>query len=143
MSLGTEDIRWKQRLSQYSKALNQLREAVEQSQARPLSRLERQGLVKAFEFSHELAWNVMKDFFEYQGTQALMGSRDVTREAFARGLIIDGENWMDMIRSRNQTAHTYNEETAKEIERVVCQRYLPLMLDLQGRLQDIAQKDGA
>lgn len=140
MSQSAEDLRWKQRLAQYGKALDQLREAVEQAGIRPLSRLERQGLVKAFEFSHELAWNAIKDFFEFQGTSGLMGSRDATREAFARGLIDEGETWMAMIRSRNQTAHTYNEEIAREIEDAVCTRYLPLMLALRDRLQRLADE---
>ena len=106
------DIRWQQRLNQYQKALAQLNEAVELSRKRALSRIERQGLIKAFEFTHELAWNVMKDFFVWQGNTAITGSRDATREAFAKGLITDGEGWMEMIKSRNHTSHTYNEETA-------------------------------
>ncbi len=50
--LGT---RWKQRLQNYQQGLERLREAVELSRLRPLSRLEQQGLIQAFEFTHELA----------------------------------------------------------------------------------------
>ncbi|MCL2042013.1 MAG: nucleotidyltransferase substrate binding protein [Bacteroidales bacterium] len=57
-----KDIRWKQRLENYKKALMQLRNAVALGQERPFSELEEQGLIQAFEFTHELAWNVMKDF---------------------------------------------------------------------------------
>ncbi|MBS3774079.1 MAG: nucleotidyltransferase substrate binding protein [Bacteroidales bacterium] len=32
-----------------------------------LSKLEEQGLIKAFEYNFELAWNVIKDYSEYQG----------------------------------------------------------------------------
>ena len=138
MNQQNEDLRWTQRLTQYGKALAQLQDAVAESKKRPLSRLERQGLVKAFEFSHELAWNVMKDFFEHQGTQGLMGSRDATREAFSRGLITDGDTWMAMIKSRNMTAHTYNDETAKAIEQQVCDAYLPLLLELREAMQALA-----
>jgi len=77
------DIRWRQRLNQYGKALALLGEAVAAYRQRPLTRLEKQGAIKAFEFTHELAWNVMKDFFAWQGDAAIMGSRDATREAFA------------------------------------------------------------
>ncbi len=83
------DIRWKQRLSNYQRVLQQLADAIELGRQRPLSRLEQQGLIKAFEFTHELAWNVMKDYFEYQGNTNITGSRDAIREAFRRGLIID------------------------------------------------------
>jgi nucleotidyltransferase substrate binding protein (TIGR01987 family) len=111
--MSRKDIRWHQRLSNYEKALNQLSNAVTLSGERNLSELEEQGLIQAFEFTHELAWNLMKDYFEYQGTSSITGSRDATREAFNKRLISDGEGWMEMIKSRNKTSHTYNEETAE------------------------------
>src|SRR5690242_2948718 len=107
-----QDIRWQQRLRHFEKALSQLRNGVELSRQRPLSEIEQQGLIKAFEFTHELAWNVIKDYFEYQGQTSIMGSRDATREAFQRGLITAGQDWMEMIKSRNMTSHTYNQEVA-------------------------------
>ena len=135
------DIRWQQRLVHFGQALEQLGEAVALRQQRPLSRLERQGLIKAFEFTHELAWNTLKDFFDYQGTSGLMGSRDATREAFRGGLIEDGEVWMEMIASRNRTAHTYNENAAEEIAGRVSDAYLPLFLKLQSRLHTRLEAD--
>ena len=115
-----DDIRWQQRLAHYLKALEQLEDAVALSRRRPLSKLEKQGLIKGFELTHELAWTLMKDWFEYQGNSGITGSRDATRESFRRGLIGDGEGWMEMISSRNRTVHTYNEDTAAQIaDRVV------------------------
>ena len=87
--MNKQDIRWQQRFENFQNALGELTEAVELYQHRPLSKLEKQGLVKAFEFTHELAWNVMKDYFEYQGKTSIMGSRDATREAFNRGMIME------------------------------------------------------
>ena len=75
----------------------------------------KEGLIQRFEYTHELAWNVMKDFLEHAGNQAIYGSKDATKEAFATVLIKNGEAWMDMIKSRNKTSHTYNEETADAI----------------------------
>lgn len=88
---------------------------MELGRQRPLSEIEQLGLIKAFEFTHELPWNVMKDYFEYQGNTSITGSRDATREAFRRNLIDDGEGWMEMLQSRNKTSHTYNQEVADEI----------------------------
>lgn len=119
------DIRWRQRLNQFSKALAILSEAAASMRQRPLSRLEKLGAIKAFEFTYDLAWNVMKDFFAWQGNVAIMGSRDATREAFAKGLIENGEAWMEMIPSRNQTAHTYNEQTADDILTDVVNVFFP------------------
>ena len=118
-----DDIRWKQRLANFRKAFGRLDEAVLLSRKRALSDLERQGLIQAFEFTHELAWNLMKDWFDYQGNNDISGSRDATREAFRMGLIQDGETWMEMIKSRNQSSHTYNLETAMEIAKAIEERY--------------------
>lgn len=135
--MKNQDIRWHQRLSNYNKALNQLTKAVELTKQRELSDLENQGLIQAFEFTHELAWNVMKDYFEYQGNTFITGSRDATREAFSKGLITNGEGWMEMIKSRNQTSHTYNEETAEEIAEKIINIYNSLFIDFQNKMESL------
>lgn len=135
------DIRWKQRFANYKKALRQLRSAVLLSQERELSELEQQGLIQGFEFVHELAWNVIKDFFEYQGNSSIMGSRDATREAFKRNLIVDGEGWMDMLVSRNKSSHTYNEATADEIAGKIVQHYFKLFEVFEARMNGIIDAD--
>ncbi len=111
-------------------------EAVELSGQRPLSDLERQGLIQAFEFAHELSWKTLKDFLASRGIEELYGSRDTTREAFAQGLITDGEAWMEMIRHRNLSTHTYDEATVQEIVTAVVSRYIGAFQELETRLQD-------
>jgi nucleotidyltransferase substrate binding protein (TIGR01987 family) len=133
----TPDIRWHQRLANYEKAFSRLAAAVELASQRPLSDLEKQGLIQAFEFTHELAWNVMKDYFAWQGTVDITGSRDATRESFSKGLVADGEGWMEMIRSRNQTSHTYNEEVANEIAARITGQYAPLFQAFLLRMQGL------
>lgn len=129
------DTRWKQRFLNFELALPLLREAVKLSHQRPLSSLEQQGLIQAFEFTHELAWNVMKDFLAYQGSPDISGSRDAARIAFAQGLVVDGEGWMEMIKSRNQTSHTYNQSVADEITRLIVARYAGLFEDFAHVMQ--------
>lgn len=124
------DVRWQQRFSNFEKALAQLASAVELAESRELSQLEKQGVIKAFEFTHELAWNVLKDFFVEQGNQDIKGSKDATREAFKVQLIRDGENWMEMIRSRNRSSHTYDEVLAEELVQVITKNYFSLFEDL-------------
>lgn len=130
-------IRWHQRLSNFSKALFQLERAVNLSRERALTDLEEQGLIQAFEFTHELAWNVLKDFFAYQGNPDIMGSRDASREAFRRGLIQDGEGWMEMIISRNQSSHTYNEEIAEGIAEKISNSYYQLFKELEEKMNQL------
>lgn len=133
MTTPASDIRWHQRLQNYVLALGRLTEAVELSGTRPLSALEQQGLIQAFEFTHELAWNLLKDYFFWQGNSAITGSRDATREGFAKGLLADGEGWMEMIKSRNQTSHTYNQAVADAIVNQVISSYHALFLALRDR----------
>ncbi|HEY8900758.1 MAG TPA: nucleotidyltransferase substrate binding protein [Chthoniobacterales bacterium] len=121
--MSNPDVRWRQRLQSFRKAFGQLDKAVDLAEERELTDLEQQGLIQAFEFTHELAWNVMKDFLESRGTGGIYGSKDATREAFAKGLIEDGEVWMEMIQSRNRTSHTYNEETAHQITDAIVASY--------------------
>jgi len=131
------DIRWIQRFQNYKKALSQLRKAVVLSQERKLSDLEMQGLIQAFEFTHEMAWNVMKDFSEYQGDSSIKGSRDATRAAFKMELIADGEKWMDMIISRNETSHTYNEEVAVKITGDILKYYFDLFESFEQTMEQL------
>jgi nucleotidyltransferase substrate binding protein (TIGR01987 family) len=125
------DTRWEQRFSNYRKALAQLQKYLEKES---LSDLERLGLIKAFEFTCELAWNTLKDYLLYQGITDIVGSRDTFRTAFRENLVEDGKGWMDMLQSRNRTSQTYNEETAKEIAGIVLQKYIPLFNALETKM---------
>jgi nucleotidyltransferase substrate binding protein (TIGR01987 family) len=126
---------WQQRFANYKKALAQLKEAVVLSQQRALSKLEKQGVIQAFEFTHELAWNVLKDFLQDQGNQDIKGSKDATREAFKVELITDGEQWMAMIQSRNASSHTYDEQTAEHLVAAIINEYFPLFEVLQTDME--------
>jgi len=123
--MASDDVRWQQRFTNYKRALNNLTGAVQLSAQRPLTDLERQGLIQAFEFTHELAWKTLKDFLQARAVSGLYGSKDTTREAFSQGLIADGELWMEMIRHRNLSTHTYDEATVNEIVAAASVRYLP------------------
>jgi nucleotidyltransferase substrate binding protein (TIGR01987 family) len=136
----TFDIRWQQRLINYEEALSQLISAVNLSKQRSLSELEKQGLIKSFEFTHELAWNVMKDYFTYQGNTSITGSRDAVRESLNKGLVTDGEGWMEMIMSRNQTSHTYNLRVANEIAEKIISQYCELFKNFLQRMHKLMHK---
>lgn len=140
--MNQPDIRWQQRLQNYSKALCQLNDAVQLGQQRELSRLEQQGTIQAFEYTYELAWNTLKDYLVWQGIQDIVGSRDAIREAFSKSLISDGQIWMEMLTDRNRTAHTYNEETAKAILENINQRYIVCFNVLEQTMKALMQGSG-
>ena len=132
--MSSQDIRWIQRAYQFDKVFSQLKEAVELAGRRQLSRLEAQGLIQGFEYTHELAWKTLKDFLEARGVRELYGSRDSTRAAFRANLIENGDTWMAMIQSRNMTTHTYNEATAFQIVAAILDPYFAEFQALQTKL---------
>ena len=137
MLAPNQDIRWLRRFQNYQKAFTQLTQAVDLSRQRALSKLEQQGLIHGFEYTHELAWNTLKDFLETRGAAEIFGSRDTTRAAFTAGLIDQGEVWMQMIQSRNQSTHTYNEEMMTQIVTAVIQTYMAEFTKLQSKFEQL------
>ena len=135
--MGKQDTRWMQRFSNFNKAFAKLENAVKLAGERELSELEEQGLIQGFEYTHELAWKTLKDFIEEKGTTRIYGSKDATREAFQLGLVGDGEGWMDMIKSRNETFHTYNEETADDIAKKIIERYFGLFTAFRDQMEEL------
>ena len=133
--MTVQDIRWIQRFNNFCKALMQLTKFIQKGK---LNELEEQGLIQAFEYTHELAWQTLKDFLEYRGNSQLYGSRDATREAFKLDLIHAGEVWMDMIQKRNLTSHTYNEIVAGKIAEAIKTEYFEEFVGLKQKLEKIA-----
>lgn len=144
-----KDIRWQQRFSNFKKAFEKLKQSVEFIQSIELTvqshrdqteriqdELIKEGLIQRFEYTHELAWKVMKDYALFQGIQDVGGSRDAIREAFQLNLIDNGEIWMDMLSSRNKTSHTYNETTANDIYQKIIRDYYPLFLSFKNKMQE-------
>jgi nucleotidyltransferase substrate binding protein (TIGR01987 family) len=138
-----EDIRWQQRLANYQRALAQLLRAVKLRQTRELSELEQQGLIQAFEFTHELAWKVMKDYLRSLGDDAVFASRDSTRAAFAADLVLNGEAWMDMILGRNLSSHTYNLDIATALVDKIVRVYADLFVSFEAKMLSIQSRDPA
>lgn len=138
MDNTSQDIRWKQRFDNFCRAYINLYEAVELSKTRTLSKLEEQGLIQSFEYTHELAWKVLKDYLEEQGFTDIIGSKNATRIAFKEGLIQQGEVWMAMIEARNQTSHSYNLEIAAAVSEKVRHVYYPVFSDFIKAFQKLA-----
>ena len=137
------DSRWIQRFDNYGRALQTLRNAAELATQRPLSELEQQGLIQGFEFTHELAWNLLKDFLEAQGIAGLIGSRDAIRTAFKNGLLEDGETWMEMIKARNLSSHTYQQDLAQRIATDILTRFYPAFVALELKMRSILDREQA
>ena len=137
------DIRWLQRFSNFRRALAQLRQAAtimarKMNLGDEVDDLLQEGLIQRFEYTHELAWKVMKDYLEYQGYTDIHGSRDAIRQALAVGIIDDGR-WMESIADRNLTSHLYDDTEATRIFEKIITLYLPLLVRFEQRMTTLAQ----
>lgn len=116
-------VRSKERFEYYEKAVLQLQRCIDKG---ALNEFEKLGLIQCFENTFELAWRVMKDYLISKGITSIIGSRDAIRESFEQGLIIDESNWSTMVDDRIQSIHTYNNETAENIEHKIYAVYVHL-----------------
>ncbi|MVX64126.1 nucleotidyltransferase [Clostridium chromiireducens] len=127
-----EDIRWKQRFSNYKKAAMQLEEFIEKDE---LNKFEIQGLIQCFEYTFELAWKTMKDYLENEGFE-VKSPRQTIQTAFQTQLVTDGHTWIDALEKRNLMAHTYDEGVAKEAEQLIKQKYYGIIKELLNKLEN-------
>lgn len=137
------DVRWIQRLNNYNKALAMLQQGVEilvhtALENRDDRKLIRDGLLHRFEYTHELAWNVMKDYEQYQCYTDIHGSRDAIRKGLAIGLI-DDPKWMNTIADRNITSHSYDDETAAEVISAIVHDYLQLFIQFRQVMEGLKE----
>ena len=128
---------WQNRFSGYKRAFALLSKIVKIEE---LSSIQQLGLIKAFDLTFDLSWNTIKDYFQYQGITEIQGSRDAFRTAFKQGLIEDGETWMNMIESRIQTTHTYNESVASDIAKDIINSYYDRFKELETKFDKLAQE---
>ena len=141
--MANQTPRWQQRFNNYRKALAKLTQAVELlseqiKREEAVDELLQEGLIQRFEYTHELAWKVMKDYAEYQGYTDVRGSRDAIRKALEMGLI-DDKRWMGTIEDRNLTVHNYDNEVATEIYENIMQAYHPLFLAFGQKMQSLIE----
>ncbi|WP_299490637.1 nucleotidyltransferase substrate binding protein [uncultured Shewanella sp.] len=120
------EVRWAQRFQNFERAFLLLQQTVNMPS---LSVIERAGMIQFFEMSFELAWKVLKDYQELEGF-IIKSPRDAIKQAFQYQLIEEGGLWLEALKDRNLTVHTYQEQTAKEIEEKIKQQYYPLLRDL-------------
>jgi len=129
----TEDIRWKQRYTNFKKAGAQLTEFIDKG---TLNKFEVQGLFQCFEYTFELAWKVLKDYLNEEGLE-VNTPRKIIQESFRVGILNNGHVWIDALQKRNLIAHTYDENFAKQAETLIRESYYPAIIELLATLEDL------
>ncbi len=131
--MENQDIRWKQRFQNFSKALDYLESALEIENP---DIIQKAGTIQFFEMSFELSWNLVKDYLEEQGFVDVKSPRTALKKAFEIGIIEDGHHWMDLLLDRNLTAHTYDEQKATEMELLILNKYFPILKSLHQHFNE-------
>lgn len=105
------------------KALKALKVAIDEPMRESQTNVD--GTIQRFEFSIELFWKLLKRILATRGVEAQF-PRDVLQQAYAGHLIDNEVEWLSMLKDRNLTSHTYNEELAHEIYARI-KTYYPVM----------------
>lgn len=130
-----QDIRWKQRFQNFERSLTLLEGALRLDSP---DIYQKAGLIQFFETTFELSWKLMKDYLEAEGFVEVSSPRAAIKKAFETGLIEDGHVWMELLLDRNLTAHTYNEDTAAKVEKLIEKKYYPVIRKLYEALKQVA-----
>ncbi len=130
------DVRWKQRFQNFDKAFKRLTDAIQIIRNEPDNVLLQAGLIQTYEFTFELAWKTLKDYLEMEGF-TVPSPRATLRQAFQCGYIQQGDVWLKALNDRNLTAHTYDDEVAKEVIADIQQTYYFLLRDLHQWLMGL------
>lgn len=102
--------RLQERITDFLKAVSQLEKAV----GKPKDEFLRDSVIRRFEFTHELAWKMLKLRLEAEDI-FVKTPRETLQAALQAGLIEDGNAWSDLQKMRNLTSHTYNEQLADDV----------------------------
>lgn len=70
--------------------------------------------MQRFEFCIELFWKALKRLLADLGKEVNL-PKLIMQEAYQNHLINDEQIWLDMLKDRNQTSHTYDEDLANQI----------------------------
>lgn len=127
------DRRWLQRFDNLESALKQLAAAIDAHQVMPENELMVIAMIKAYEFCFELGWTTLKDLLAWNGIDARL-PREVLKQAFAAGLIENGQRLIAMLEERNLLVHTDDQARALLAAERISQHFWPELLALQHTL---------
>jgi nucleotidyltransferase substrate binding protein (TIGR01987 family) len=128
--MGNQDIRWKQRLENYSKACERLSEITGYELSETPSII-CEGFIQRFEITFDLAWKTTNDYLRYLGHDVQPSPRPVIKEAFAAKVIADGQAFIDMLEARNEMSHRYDEETFNKVFQKIKNEFFPALEKLR------------
>ncbi len=101
----------KEKLAEQLRDLQNAVSRLKETLALPPTRVHKDATIKRFEFTLELAWKLMQTITQYNNIESF-GPRNAIRAAAQLGYIDNPQPWFDTLKTRNLTAHVYNESIA-------------------------------
>ncbi|MCL4318680.1 MAG: nucleotidyltransferase substrate binding protein [Firmicutes bacterium] len=100
-------------IGKLTRALGRLDEALRRASDSPDS-IVIDATIQRFEFSFELCWKAVKNALGEVGLES-NSPREAMKMAYQAHWIVNEGVWLNMLRDRNLTSHTYEEEVAQQI----------------------------
>lgn len=97
--------------------------------------VQKAGLIQFIEMSFELSRKVMKDYLQEQGFSELRYPREAISLTFESNLINDGHTWLEALKNRNLTSHTYDEEVADKVVVLIRDSHCSLLQAMLVKLE--------
>lgn len=95
------------------------------------------GLVGLYEICFEQSWKAIKEILTINGiAESQTGSpRQILKSAYQVGLIKAEDTWLAALVSRNNVAHAYHQEIAKDIIKQTQNKYFHMFTDLKSEIE--------
>lgn len=124
------------KLNNFQNALATLEDAVSDFGKTALLSV-RDGVIKRFEFTAELAWKTVREYLIGEGIAEINTPKSVMKAAFAANLVDDWDGWIQILNDRNATSHIYDEDEADKIFERIRNKHTALFTKLSDTLSDI------
>lgn len=126
------------KLINFNKALKRLNETNTLYKSDKKNAIYRDALIQRYEFTFELAWKTLKQTMEDNSflSNSINSPRNIIHKAYIEKFIDNQDIWLDMLNTRNNIAHTYNEHYAIEIATDISVTYIKKLSQLSKVLQD-------
>ncbi|WP_037588348.1 HI0074 family nucleotidyltransferase substrate-binding subunit [Stenoxybacter acetivorans] len=130
-----KDIRWRQRLENFERSCKLLSE-IENYEINSTPAIVCEGFIQRFEICFDLAWKTVNDYLRYLGHDVMPSPRPIIKEAFAVGIIEEGQVFIDMLEARNLMSHRYDEKTFNHIFLQIQELFFPALFKLCKKLNE-------
>lgn len=97
------------------------------------------GLVGLYEICFEQSWKMMKELLELHGyKESATGSpKIIVKTAYKACMIKDEDLWLKALAARNNVAHAYNQEAARDIVRQTKESFYDMFAALKDEVEEM------